>query len=192
MKRFALLPLFALALGCGASAEPTPPSSITSIACGSAELVAYSHNACDAMDAKGVPDPKMGNCKCVLGYAWSGTECIGVSNCACEGTDCNKLTAEKAECEALNSACKPPQPSVSTKRLACSDARLYSLAHDSCASMDAKGVPDPKIGTCKCVLGYAWNGTECIGVGNCACEGEDCDKLTQDKGACEAAHAQCQ
>jgi len=40
-------------------------------------------------------------------------------------------------------------------------------------------------------LGAAWNGTECVHLSGCSCEGEDCDSLYGDIGECQAAHADC-
>jgi hypothetical protein len=41
------------------------------------------------------------------------------------------------------------------------------------------------------MLGFAWNGTECVELGDCRCAGSDCDKLTQTVEECQQAHAAC-
>ncbi|MGE0789911.1 MAG: Kazal-type serine protease inhibitor domain-containing protein [Sandaracinaceae bacterium] len=40
-----------------------------------------------------------------------------------------------------------------------------------CEPDDARGV-----GACAAIVGVAWNGTECIALGGCSCEGTDCDR----------------
>src|SRR5690606_7238581 len=43
---------------------------------------------------------------------------------------------------------------------------------DGCAPFDAEGVGD-----CAQVLGWAWDGADCVPVEGCACEGEQCCHL---------------
>ena len=178
-----------LTLGCAEDrpgSEPTGEEPV--IACGSEELRVNTHDACAPMDAVAAPDPDNGSCYCFLGYAWNGSECAMLADCACKGADCDKLTLDKAVCEAAHSSCidqTTPPP-----RLTCSDTKRFSTTHDACAPMAAKAV-DGEGGACACLLGYAWDGTQCTMLANCACEGADCDKLTLDKAACEAAHASC-
>jgi hypothetical protein len=169
-------------------AQPAEPSEEKILACGSSALRMSSHGACEAMDAVAIPDPDYGSCACLLGYAWNGSACVMLGDCSCKGNDCDKLTMDKGECEAAHAQCGNT-PSV--PHLSCSDSRLRTAHHDACPPMDAKATPDPEYGGCLCFLGYAWNGSSCVGLADCFCEGADCDKLTMDKAECEVAHAQC-
>lgn len=56
----------------------------------------------------------------------------------------------------------------------------------TCGAMDAAGE-----GACEKLLGYGWNGTECVSLSGCSCTGADCDKLYSGPGSCAAAHEQC-
>jgi hypothetical protein len=53
--------------------------------------------------------------------------------------------------------------------------------------MDATGYDN----SCQCIVGWAWDGTACRGVGGCACIGVDCANLYSTDTACAAAHASC-
>ena len=55
-----------------------------------------------------------------------------------------------------------------------------------CAAMDARGE-----GPCLAFFGYAWNGNECVGLGGCTCEGDDCDQLFDSIEACDKAYEMC-
>src|SRR5512142_1445530 len=72
--------------------------------------------------------------------------------------------------------------------LTCSDPLLYSNAHDTCAAMDATAAPDDTGASCLCALGYAWDGTTCVFLGDCTCVGDDCDKLTDTLEECLDQH----
>ena len=84
-----------------------------------------------------------------------------------------------------------PVKEPSNDAVACGSSKLHALSHDACSAMDAKAAADPEAGSCDCILGYAWDGTKCTMLGDCFCEGEDCDKLTMDKSECEEAHSGC-
>lgn len=56
----------------------------------------------------------------------------------------------------------------------------------TCAAIDALGA-----GACDYVLGFAWNGTRCVTVSGCTCEGTECDLLTDSSDACLSAYAGC-
>lgn len=56
----------------------------------------------------------------------------------------------------------------------------------TCAAIDAVGA-----GACDYVLGFAWNGTRCVTVSGCTCEGTECELLTDSSDACLAAYAGC-
>jgi hypothetical protein len=55
---------------------------------------------CEPDDAVGV-----GMCDAFFGYAWNGMECVGLSGCNCNGSDCPNLPFEPAECEAAHANC---------------------------------------------------------------------------------------
>ncbi len=49
-------------------------------------------------------------------------------------------------------------------------------------------VLDPAI--CRCILGYYWDGRECVSSANCRCLG-NCEQLYPTREACAAAYARC-
>ena len=55
-----------------------------------------------------------------------------------------------------------------------------------CSPQDAMGV-----GPCFLILGVAWDGTTCVSVGGCECDGADCGSLYPDLETCQSAHAGC-
>lgn len=55
-----------------------------------------------------------------------------------------------------------------------------------CDPMDARGE-----GLCDLFLGYAWNGTTCVGQSGCRCTGADCGRLFRDPRACIDSYAAC-
>jgi hypothetical protein len=136
------------------------------------------HDACAPMLAEAV-----GDCYCSLGYAWDGTACAHLGGCECQGLDCNKLAETQEECESEHLGCVE-------SGLHCGNTALYAEVHGACAAMDAQAAGD-EFGHCLCLLGYAWNGTECVSLADCQCIGDDCDKLTETIEACQAAHAEC-
>jgi hypothetical protein len=183
--------LLSALVGCGQVDDGTvedgdPGSATDTLQCGAAELYLQAHDSCGAMDATAIAD-EYGSCFCMLGYAWDGSECVGLADCQCEGADCGKLTETIEECEAAHSEC-----GVSPQGISCGDPQLYLAPHTICDAMDAVGAPDENGAGCLCLLGYAWDGNECVSVGDCQCLGSDCDKLTETIEECEAAHTICQ
>ncbi len=184
-------------VGCGGSDDPARPQGqagqgggaggALSIACGSSALFAQEHGACDAMDAVGVPDETGAQCRCMIGFAWDGSSCVALGGCACHGLDCDKLTETQEQCEAQHAACSTAPP----LSLHCGSAQMYSAQHDLCEAMDAHASPDENGMPCDCFLGYAWNGSDCVSLGDCRCVGQDCDKLTQTIEQCRSNHALC-
>jgi GTP cyclohydrolase II len=147
--------------------------------CGASRPTPAVHSVCDPMDVLGSDD-----CNCApLGYAWDGNDCVGVS-CKCWGTDCNKLDTYDA-CMANHQACRP------TKRLHCGSSGLFTGRSDACVAMDAQASGDATGGHCNCFLGFAWDGKDCMGLGDCDCVGADCDKLTEGYDECIANHQAC-
>lgn len=74
--------------------------------------------------------------------------------------------------------------------IACGSVDLEQATHDQCEAMDAAPASDGG-SHCFCLLGFTWNGSACVGLIDCACEGADCNKLTQTIEACQAQHAAC-
>lgn len=166
---------------CGCEEADGEPSA-TRMECGSAALYESSHGLCEGMDAEAVGN-EGGDCLCLLGYAWDGTRCVALGNCACEGRDCDKLTETLEDCQSRHASCGQLE-------LACGSDALYESSHDLCGPMDAKAVGDEQ-GDCRCFLGYGWDGEQCVALANCACVGRDCDKLTATLEECETQHASC-
>jgi hypothetical protein len=164
----------------------TSCGSTTPRQCGSMELYAAKHDVCGAMDATAVSDETGLGCYCFLGFAWNGTACESLANCACDGADCDKLTQTEEQCEQAHAGC-----AETSSTFACGSAKLYAAKHDACDAMDAKAVPDDTGSSCFCFLGFAWNGTACEGLSDCACQGADCDKLAETVEQCEQTHAAC-
>ncbi len=167
-----------------AACSPKTETVVEKLTCGSTGLFLKSHDACGAMDVKSVGDENGNHCKCFLGWAWTGSACEMLGDCACEGADCDKLTETKEACEAKHSTCAKP-------KLACGSSALHAATHDRCEAMDAVGGPDENGNMCRCMIGWAWNGSSCTGLGGCVCVGADCDKLTDTQEACEARHSGC-
>jgi hypothetical protein len=174
----------AMLAGCDGADDKTQPQT-KPIGCGSAALHAATHDQCAPMDAKAVGEGDA-HCLCMLGYAWNGSECTMLGDCACQGADCDKLTGTLEQCQAQHAGCKK-EP----EKIACGSAALHQGKHDVCAPMDVRAVGDDHGNPCDCLLGYAWNGSECTELADCACQGSDCDKLTETLEQCQAQHAVC-
>lgn len=94
-------------------------------------------------------------------------------------SECNPATGE-----CLIAPGMPPQD-CTEEGLTCEKGQCVEGKGD-CAALDAVGV-----GSCDAYFGVTWNGSECVGVSGCDCEGADCDKLYQEVEACQKAHAEC-
>lgn len=81
-------------------------------------------------------------------------------------------------------------PQDAQQALACGSTALTEAVHEECAPMDAVAEPDEH-GSCLCMLGFAWNGEQCVQLADCQCVGPDCNKLTETLEECEAAHSTC-
>ncbi len=195
MRKVFIYVLPVLLSACGSADDPEakddPPEQEV-LSCASAALYASAHSGCEAMDAEEVPDPE-GSCDCFLGYAWNGSSCVSLADCGCEGADCDKLTRSREECVAAHAECVAASPPTIPEpvRIACEDMLEIANVHDDCEAMDAEAVPDAEAGPCDCFLGYAWNGSRCVSLADCSCQGADCDKVTQSYDECVAAHAEC-
>ena len=98
-----------------------------------------------------------------FGFAFNGSACLPISGCNCVGSDCDNLSPDPKGCGIQFGECLDP-----------------------CQADDAQGV-----GNCAMLIGYAWNGETCVGIGGCSCVGDDCDSLPQDLTTCLKNHAQC-
>jgi len=115
----------------------------------------------------------------MLGYAWSGTECVALADCSCAGADCDKLTQTQQECITNHSSCSKVYP--------CGSQEVFELKHKACSAMDVHSSGD----VCYCApMGFAWNGTQCVAV-KCDCTGSDCNKLSKTQQDCQDAHSSC-
>jgi hypothetical protein len=103
-----------------------------------------------------------GSCEMLLGWGWDGRACIPLSGCSCQGPDCNKLFADPGACYKVYGVCIP------------------------CTAMDAQGQ-----GRCKMLLGWKWDGSQCVSLGGCSCQGADCDRLFGSAQICQTAMAHC-
>jgi hypothetical protein len=57
------------------------------------------------MEAVAVSDSDDAHCNCALGFAWDGNACVFLADCACQGNDCDKLTATIEECQSQHQSC---------------------------------------------------------------------------------------
>jgi hypothetical protein len=62
-----------------------------------------------------------------------------------------------------------------------------------CSPQDAFGTPPPGMSSPQChsALGWAWDGSKCIAIVGCSCQGADCGDLLPIQSACRAAYAHC-
>ncbi|MBI5537157.1 MAG: hypothetical protein HY898_30825 [Deltaproteobacteria bacterium] len=187
--RWALLlasaPLALAACGSEDPQQPAPGATDQSLTCGSSALYAAKHDACVAMDAKATADESGSSCYCMLGFAWNGSDCVGLGDCRCTGADCGKLTQTREECLQAHASCTKPAPSFK-----CGSVSLFEKVHGACEAMDAAATGENG-SHCNCMMGFAWNGKECVGLGDCQCTGADCDKLTKTIEECQQKHAAC-
>lgn len=160
---------------------------------------------CDGQDAQGV-----GVCPAFFGYKWNGNDCVGVSGCSCEGADCKTLAQSPEECAKQFDGCssavtqcksvidcpKPvclmcPDGTKACPKVSCEDGQCVSslvacLMPFACAPIKAEAT-----GTCKKLLGFGWDGEGCVSFTGCACEGPDCDKLSETEQDCWKQHKSC-
>jgi hypothetical protein len=123
-------------------------------------------------------------------------ECLQDAACFEEtlcGTTIYCVEGGGAQCQAV-----PTCPAGGVQMPGCpndgSECRDYSLCGTTitcafprgCAPQEARGV-----GVCAAFFGYAWNGSECIGLGGCSCEGADCDEAYASPEACQRARSAC-
>lgn len=91
-------------------------------------------------------------------------DCVGV--CGCDGNDyCNACTAAAAGVDIAYEG--------------------HCVGRPDCSVMDARSQ-----GACDALVGYAWNGSQCVAI-QCSCAGADCARLYPDRDGCVLAHADC-
>ena len=71
--------------------------------------------------------------------------------------------------------------------ISCGSSTLHAAPHEQCDAMDVASDE----GGCHCMMGFYWDGADCVGLGGCSCVGADCDKLAESLEECEASHASC-
>ena len=152
-------------------------TTIEPIECGSAALHVAAHELCDSMDVSSDD----GGCHCMMGFYWDGADCVGLSGCACQGADCDKLAQSEQECQASHASC------TQVPVISCGSSEMHSAVHGACDPMDVS-----LVGECNCMLGFVWDGQACVALaGGCECVGYDCDKVSQTIEECEQAHPEC-
>ena len=112
-----------------------------------------------------------GGTPCRIQYAWNGRTCVGFcmggSRCDPDTQSCYGIYDNQSRCEEAHNHCNRPGGSV-------------------CDPMDAKGE-----GLCDAVLGYKYDGNECLLVGGCECTGSDCDELYRSREECRKNTSHC-
>ncbi len=85
-------------------------------------------------------------------------------------------------------ACMAAMASVSVRETgACAGSDAGSSdAASACAAQAATGS-----GACDRFFGYAWNGSSCVGISGCSCDGSACGSLFSTIEACRAAYPSC-
>ncbi len=126
--------------------------------------------------------PCRGNVDCS-----AGTQCVGPEGCgipwSCQpATPCTRDLVTYCACDGTtfmaSSSC-PGRPFA--QRGACRMAPT-----PPCPPQDARGM-----GTCTAFFGYAWDGSQCVGVGGCSCVGTDCRSLAGSLAQCNLEHRTC-
>jgi len=97
-----LLGFFAVGLlGCASSDDGASTTDAGGVGCGEAKggLVV---SGC----AAAVPVTQDQTCRCMLGWYWDGSACVGSAKCRCLDK-CDRLFPDQAACETAFSACRP-------------------------------------------------------------------------------------
>lgn len=102
-----------------------------------------------------------GPCRAIWGYKWNGEMCEAVTGCECVGFDCDLLYSTEAECQAIHDDCP-------------------------CRKQDAQGQ-----GPCLAILGWKFDGAQCVAFSGCSCVGADCGSIFATQAACASAHRSC-
>ena len=77
-------------------------------------------------------------------------------------------------------------PSACLAQAAGSDVAHVGACADRCDADDVHAS-----GTCDLALGWFWDGSACVSLSGCVCDGIDCGLAALGAGECDAAHAAC-
>lgn len=139
-----------------------------------------------AVDAGPAPGACRGNVDCAAGQQCVGPEGCGVPwNCRAV-SGCARDLGSYCSCEGdtfMASSTCPGRPYL--HRGACS-ATPDAGPRPDCPPDDARGV-----GMCTAFFGYAWDGTRCVGLGGCSCQGSACGSLAFSLELCNYNHRAC-
>jgi hypothetical protein len=168
------------------------------------EMGCVDPNACKPGDTKKADDG-CNTCSCTDDGAWACTEMGCVDPNACKPGDTKKADdgCNTCSCQPDGSwacteiGCVPECKPGDTKKAddgcntcVCGDDNTWACTKigcvPECKAQDAKGV-----GACAAFFGYAWNGSSCVGLGGCDCEGADCKSTFNTPEECQKAYASC-
>ena len=125
----------------------------------------------------------------VLDCADNGSSCQYVTTCgttiACQEDVVNCLAIPVCPAGSQEVMACPPTSS-SCQNISLCGTTISCQYGAACAPQDARGV-----GICAAIFGYAWNGSSCVGLGGCSCEGADCDEAYETSESCQAARSSC-
>src|SRR5690606_12296078 len=109
-----------------------------------------------------------GDCRDELGWKWNGDDCEPVIGCTCTGGGCETLYADESACLGGSEECIA--------------ARCGAL--DATAVATGCDAPGP--------LGWTWNGTECVELVGCSCDGSACWRVEGNgESSCRTEFARC-
>ncbi len=149
--------------------------------CGQSCLVPDKAGKCEAVSKACSVNPIGVNVPCTDSgdYCKLDSGCEGKGVCTPKPVNCAGIFDEHCGCDgqSYSNACAAAAKgqNVASKG-ACS-------AGKTCDKVDPKSY-----GACDMLLGYGWDGSQCVAVSGCSCGG-DCDKLHKDKAACTKACA---
>jgi hypothetical protein len=111
--------------------------------------------------------------QCVPGKPVCGNQCVSDQDCPqqpCElcpdgSQACSQTTCQQNQCITAGATCPAPPP---------------------CSAQQITGE-----GSCKKLLGYAWDGLICQAIDGCQCVGADCSTIFADQKTCEQDHSFC-
>ncbi len=100
--------------------------------------------------------------------------------------DADQTTDNSGEEDATHSDSDSSEGDSGQDTTGSSEGNGSTIFQESCPAQDAEGV-----GECKMYLGTIWNGSECVTLGGCSCEGDDCDELFKSEDACKEKMESC-
>ncbi len=143
---------------------------------------------CQAASTAGCPD-----IVCPAVDCWGDADCPPGSYCAKQKGEC----LAEGICEPIASGviCTADCPGVCgcDGEFYCNECMALGAGVNvanqgacDCAAQDAVGEGD-----CDAFFGWAWNGSECLGISGCGCVGADCSATFDDPEACRSAFQAC-